>query len=70
MAQNIINVQYVFMQSTGHLQAPRGQMYQLPPSTLIGTIGMCRRNPDGQKINAHKMNMGFTAGKPIVTNRD
>jgi len=52
------------MQNAGHLQATLGQMYQLPPSTLIGTIGMSCRNPDGRKISAHKTNMGFTAGKP------
>jgi len=64
MVQNIINIQYVFMQNAGHLQAPPGQMYQLPPSTLIGTIGMSHRNPDGQKISTHGTNMGFTAGRP------
>jgi len=52
------------MQNAGHLQAPLGQTYQLPPSTLIGTIGMSCRNPDGQNISAHKTNFSFTAGKP------
>ena len=64
MAQNIINVEYIFIQNAGQLQAPQGQTYQLPPSTLIGTIGMSHRNQDGRKISAHKMNMCFTAGKP------
>jgi len=49
------------MQNAGHLQAQREQTYQLPPSTLIGTIGMSDSNPDGPKISAHNMNMGFTA---------
>jgi len=64
MAQNIIKVLYVFMQDGGHLQTPPEQRYELPPSSLIGTIGMRRRKPDGPRISPNKMNMGFTVGKP------
>jgi len=53
MAQNMNNVQYVFLQNAGHLQAPPGQTYELPLSSLIGMIGMSRRNPDDQKISPH-----------------
>ena len=59
MAQNLNNVQYVFMQNAGLLQAPPGQTYQLPPSSLIGPIGMRRRNPDGRLISIHKTNLGL-----------
>ena len=52
------------MQNAGHLQAPPRQTYQLPASTLIGTIGTSHRNPDGRKISTHTTNMAFTAGKP------
>jgi len=64
MAQNINNVQCLFWQNAGHLQAPLGQTYQVPPSSPTGMIGMSRRDPDGGKISTHKRNMGFTAGKP------
>ena len=47
------------MQNAGLLQAPPGQMYQLPKSSLIGPIGMRLRNPDGRLISIHKTNLGF-----------
>jgi len=57
MAQNI-NMQYVFMQSSGVLGL--GLTDQLPPSVLQGATSMHRTSPGGQAISDHNPNMGFT----------
>jgi len=50
------------MQNPGAQQAPQGQTYQLPPSSLPGLISVKRRNPEAgkRKITTHKTFIGIT----------
>jgi len=56
MAQNNNIVVYGILPPGGAQQPPAGQIYHLPPFTLVGEYP--HRPPDCQSISAHKLAMG------------
>ena len=62
MAQNFINLRYIYMQNPGVQQAPAWQTYQLPPNSLPGAISVKGKNPEAgkRKIKTHKAFIGIT----------
>jgi len=63
MAQNVNNVQYVYMANPQQAPPP-GQTYQLPLNSLAGHIGMGHSNPGGRSTTDDKLNLGFLIDNP------